>query len=255
MPKIKYILCGLIAGSIASISHAESEEQSVALSGNITVVSDYISRGLTNYPENDDTALQATLTASYGNYYASYWGSSLGYSFRELQGGESYGSDKFEHDFIFGYAFDYKGTTLDVWDAFYYYQGGKNTTSNEIGVTVTKPVSEKGSISVALSTYLNDAVYMNQWDTYATVNYTHQINDKLSATIGAAMSYFNDDGKYEGQGFLDTKNDLTYRFATTRLDYAVSDNIGVFGQYYFGGYDRSDVKQKNAPVFGLVFSF
>lgn len=253
MLKNGLILCGILAG--INSTNAFAEDEKLNFSGNITVVSDYIARGLTNAPENHNTALQATLTAAYGNYYASYWGSTLGYSFRELQGGKSYSGDQFEHNFIFGYAFDYKGLTLDIWDATYYYQGGKHTTSNELGITITKPVSDKGSLALAVSTYLNDAIYMNTGDTYTTLSYTHQLTDKLSGTAGVAASYFKDDGKYEGQGFLDTKNDFTFRFATARLDYALTEQIGVFGQYYLGGYDRSDVKQKNAPVFGLIFSF
>lgn len=43
-------------------------KQKIETSGNISVVSKYISRGLTNAPENDDVALQAALNLAYGNF-------------------------------------------------------------------------------------------------------------------------------------------------------------------------------------------
>ena len=44
------------------------QKQKIETSGNISVVSKYISRGLTNAPENDDVALQAALNLAYGNF-------------------------------------------------------------------------------------------------------------------------------------------------------------------------------------------
>lgn len=256
MFKSNYIIYGAFLSAISTVTSASTDESKpISVNGNLSLVSSYVSRGLTNSPENDETSFQAALNVSYGNFYLAYWGSTLGYSFRELQGGKSYSGDKFEHDFIGGYVFDYKDIKFDIWDAFYYYQGGVNTTSNEFGIRLTKPIYDKGTLVFGIATYLNDAIYMNKWDTYATLDYTHKINDKFNVAVSAAASYFNDNGRYEGKGFLDTKKHLTFRFASTQLNYTLSENTSLFGQYIFGGYDRSGNKQKNKPVFGITYSF
>ncbi|TCB54791.1 hypothetical protein [Acinetobacter terrae] len=252
--KLSFFALMMSFGS-AMASTPEAQENHISVNGSITLVSDYVSRGLTNSIENEGATLQASLSVGYDNFYATYWGSQIGYSFRELQGGKSYSSDKFEHDFILGYTWKYKDVTFDLWDATYYYQGGDHTTSNELGLTFTAPIAEKGTVVSSVSTYLNDAYYMSQGDTFATLSYIHQITDVTSLTLGVAGSYFTDNGKYEGQGILDTQTDFTYRYATVRADHSLSDNLTVFAQYYLGGYDRSDIKQKNKPVFGLTYSF
>lgn len=227
----------------------------VEVSGSIDVVSQYISRGLTNAPENDDVALQASLSASFDHFYLFYWGSTLNYSFREIQTGQSYSSDRFEHDFGVGYSFDIGDINVDLWDAFYYYQGGKHTTSNELGITFTKPLSESAEFSLGLTTFLYDVVYMNQWDTYLQVAYTYFFNDKFSASASMGFSYFQDEGKYEGGDFLDTQTDFAFRFATTQLNYLIHPNVTGYGQFIVGGYDRADIKQKNKVVLGLNYTF
>ena len=204
-------------GMALSCCISANASEKVDLTGSIDVVSQYISRGLTNSPENDQVAMQATLSLSYEKFYFFYWGSTINYSFREIQAGKSYSSDKFEHDLGIGYSFDLGDLNINVWDAFYYYTGGKNTTSNELGVTFTKPVSESDGLSIGLSTYLYDVVYMNQWDTYFQIGYTHAFNDKFSASFNTGFSYFNDEGKYEGDLFLDTQSDFAFRFSTAQL--------------------------------------
>lgn len=251
-------LCGLalmLSSGLVNASNPEEQKNPITVSGSITIVSDYVARGLTKYVENEGATLQGSLTLGYDNFYVSYWGSTIGYSFRELQGGEAQSSDKFEHNFILGYTWDYKDISFDLWDATYYYQGGDHLTSNELGLTVTAPISDKGTIVSSTSVYLNDAYYMSQGDTYSTLSYIHQLTDATSLTVGVAGSYFTDDGKYEGQGVLDTQTDFTYRYSTIRADHSLNDNLVVFAQYYLGGYDRSDIKQPNKPVFGLTYMF
>ncbi|ATO18451.1 hypothetical protein BS636_01575 [Acinetobacter sp. LoGeW2-3] len=242
--------CGL-----ANASSPEAQENQISVNGSLTIVSDYVSRGLTKSLDNEGVTLQGSLSIGYDKFYATYWGSQIGFSFRELQGGEARSSDKFEHNFILGYIWDYKNVAFDLWDATYYYQGGDHLTSNEIGLTVTAPISEKGTIVSSTSVYLNDAYYMSKGDTYSSLSYVYKLTDATSLTLGVAGSYFTDRGKYEGHGVLDTQTDLTYRFSTIRADHSLNDNLGVFAQYYFGGYDRSDIKQPNKPVLGLTYSF
>ena len=236
------------------VTQAHSETKN-PWSGKIDVVSQYVSRGLTNAPENDDVTFQVGLNLELDQFYAFYWGSTLNYSFREIQTGKGQGSDQLEHDFGLGYRFDAFGWNIDVWDALYYYQGGENTTGNEFGVTFSKTVNEKSQLDIGMTTYLYDVVYMNQWDTYLQLRYHYQITEKFGTAFTAGLSYFNDDGQYEGQDFLDTKTDFAFRFAAAELNYSLHPKITAYSQLIYGGHDRSDVKQKNQMLFGLNYAF
>ena len=96
---------------------------------------------------------------------------------------------------------------------------------------------------------------MNQWDTYLQLHYTYQINDKVGSAFTAGASYFNNDGQYEGQDFLDTQIDFSFRFALAELNYLIHPNVTAYSQFIYGGHDRSDIKQKNQVLFGLNYAF
>lgn len=244
----------IILPSYANSTNQETNSP-IQFDGYVTLTSKYISRGLTNAPENDDLAIQTGLNLSYNNFYVGYWGSTLGYSYAELQGDKRRKTDKLEHDFIVGYSFDTGRTNWNIWNATYFYPNASNTTSNEMGVTATHQFNDKISLSTSLSAYTYDVVYANQGDTYLNVIYTHQLNDKLSATASAAASYFNDNGKYEGLELGDTKREFAYRFSSIGLDYALTPELGLSGQYIFGGKNRYNEKQKNLGVVAFTYSF
>ena len=63
------VLFGCAAVSSVYCFADDADAKKIETSGNISVVSKYISRGLTNAPENDDVALQAALNLAYGNFY------------------------------------------------------------------------------------------------------------------------------------------------------------------------------------------
>lgn len=233
----------------------QESESEFNLSGNIGLTSKYISRGLTNSPENDDLAIQGGLTLNYNNFYASYWGSTLGYSYAALQGEPSRRIDKFEHDFILGYNFNTENLSGSLWNATYYYPGGTKTTSNEMGLTLSHQFNPKTSLSTQVSTYLYDVVYANQGDTYVSLGLNYEINEKLSSNTLISGNYFNDEGRYEGNELGDTQRNYAFRFASTGLSYLLSPELSVSAQYILGGYNRYDEKQRNATVFSMNYSF
>ena len=249
------VLFGCAAVSSVYCFADDAEAKKIETSGNISVVSKYISRGLTNAPENDDVALQAALNLAYGNFYVGYWGSTLGYSYPELEGKKSHRRDKVEHDFIVGYNYSSENYDWNFWDATYYYPGGSHTTSNELGLNVSRALNDKTSVTVGVSTYLYDVAYANQGDTFYTLNLSHQLNDRLNASVTAAGSYFNDEGKYEGGELGDTEKQVAFRYASAGLSYTLLPQLSVSGEYIFGGYDRYDDKQRNLAVVALSYDF
>lgn len=240
--------------SICSFANDVQNNQ-IQASGNLSVVSKYVSRGLSNAPEDDNIALQAGLNLAYGNFYVGYWGSTLGYSYAEVQGRKGHSTDKFEHDFLLGYTHSSENYDWDLWSAIYYYPGGKHTTGNELGLNVSRMLDEKTSIGASVSTYLYDVAYANQGDTFYTLNLNHQLNDRVNASLTAAGSYFNDEGKYEGGELGDTQKQHAFRYASAGLSYAILPQLSVSGEYLLGGYDRYGDKQRNLALFGLSYDF
>lgn len=225
------------------------------VSGHVDVVSKYISRGLSNAPENDNFAIQAGLNLSYGQFYLGYWGSTLGYSYPELQGRKKHRADQFEHDFIVGLSKQWAGYDWDLWDATYYYPGGKKSTSNEFGFSVSRTLADTTTLAFGASTYLYDVVYANQGDTFYHVSLSQQFNTRLSANLTAAASYFNDDGKYEGKDLGDTETTHTFRYASTGLTYNLLPQLSLSADYFFGGKDRYAERQRDRAIFGLSYTF
>ena len=236
--------------------HAEEDKNNgIEVSGNITVASSYISRGLTNTPENDAISIQPYLSANYKNVYLAYWLSPLNYSFKEIQDNIDNSTYRFEHNLIAGYTFDYSNLSFELWDAFYYYPSAKNGTSNEMGLRVTKSFEDESLLTLGASVFLYDVIYMNQGDLYLTADYIKPLNDKWNVALGVAFSSFQKSGKYEGKEFLNTQKSNVFRYASAQLDYNVSDSVGVFYKYIVGGEDRSGISQKNTTQLGLVYSF
>ncbi|ANF83335.1 hypothetical protein A3K93_13970 (plasmid) [Acinetobacter sp. NCu2D-2] len=248
-----YVLPSLLL-LLPSFAMAE-EPISPELSGHIDLVSKYVSRGLTNNPEDNNIALQAGLNLSYQNFYVGYWGSTLDYSFPEFQGERRKRSEQFEHDFIVGYSHNFGQWTGDIWSATYYYPGGKNTTSNELGLSYSRALNEKTQLNASISTYLYDVIYANQGDTFSTLQLQHQLNDKWATNIEVAASRFSDSGKYENNELGVTARNYAFRYASVGLAYQLLNNVSVTGQYILGGYDRYDDKQKDLGVFGISYAF
>lgn len=90
---------------------------------------------------------------------------------------------------------------------------------------------------------------------FYTLNLNHQLNDRLNASVTAAGSYFNDEGKYEGGELGDTEKQFAFRYASAGLSYALLPQVSLSGEYIFGGYDRYDEKQRNLAVVALSYDF
>lgn len=256
---MKFKLALFILG-MALQSHSfaeETQKTEPTLNGSISAVSGYVSRGGTNAPENPDPVIQGSLTAGYNGFYAFYWFSQLDYSIKELQTGKSAkAADFYEHDLFIGYANSYNNIDYDIFTAIYYYPGGKHSTGVESGVNLSTKISDRNDrVNISLMTYLDDVLYANQGDTYMTVGYNYTLNNKWNADLTGGFSYFNDDGKYEGDLFLNTKKDFVFRHVTAKLNRKLNDNTNAWMQYIVGGKNRSGIDQKNMVVAGIKYSF
>ncbi|TCM71138.1 uncharacterized protein Gcw-chp [Acinetobacter calcoaceticus] len=258
------------------LNNQNTAAKKLEISGTVSAVSAYVSRGGTNSPENDDAAIQGSLTANYNGFYGTYWVSKLGYSFAEDQAKAAINNNKqlseaqkaealskvniaspnyYEHDFIVGYTNKYNDLNYDLQLATYVYPGSDNTTGVEAGVFLSHPLSKTlgNSASLSVQSYVNNTVFMNRGDTYVELGYEHPLPQGFKANLSTAVSWYQDSGKYN----VKTTEDFVLRHATVQLSHDLFNNPKATGwlKYVVGGENREGISQKNMVVAGMRYAF
>lgn len=286
--KIVFIL---IFYSISAKGFAKEDAESrLSFSGNISVASAYINRGMTNFPENEDVAIQSFLKLNYQNFYISFFNSKLGYSFSEIQKEEylyrqaetqinpalpaeeyeqalyqaykhlSQNAKKvsnfsyYENDFFIGYENSYAKLDYDVNLKYLYYPESNHTGGLEAGLFLKYPIrKDKDRVGISFETYLNDVYFMNKGDTYIELNYATLLYPSYYFNLYAGFSYFDKNGTY----VKNSTEDFVFRHTTFEFSHAFDQKEQAIGwmQYIVGGKDRFSERQKNLLVAGLSYNF
>jgi len=245
-----------VASSLLStVAFANEKASDHTISGNIGVVSEYILRGNTAAPENDNAAVQGGLDYSHSSgFYIGYWGSTLGYSLTDFDyAEEAYtGSKAFENDFYLGYngsiTEDFGYTIGGTY--YYYYQSDAdvNTTETLIGVNYK-------DFAFTTQTLLGDVEWGNKGDTYLLATYSYALPQDFTLNTALGAYYYRDKGEYEGIT-LDTQKKFAFRHFTVGLSHPLGDTgASVSMDYIVGGKLRDDTTLKNKVIFGIKYDF
>jgi len=232
------LAAGLALASVAVPNAAHAE-----LSGNIGVVSDYVLRGNTVGPEDNNPALQGGFDWSHGSgFYAGYWGSSLGYGDEKTTLG-------FENDFYAGWSGEFGPVSVSAGLTYYYYLNVDDSDAFETALSVGV-----GPVTLSAKTLLEDVAWGNTGDTYLTLSYSQDLPSDFKFTALAGFYYYEDSGDFEDN--LNTTEDFNFR----HLDLTLSHPIGDTGAdmsitAVIGGKTRSDTDLENAIVFGISYGF
>jgi len=212
------------------------------LSGNVSVVSQYILRGATNAPENKNAAFQGGFDwSNKSGLYAGYWGSNLGYH------SAPYTAQGFENDFYGGYSGSAGDLSYSAGLIQYYYVNVAHSNATEFHGTL-----HYGPVGFGVNTLLTDVTWGNKGDSYFTLSTSHELPKQF--TVGAVAGYYiyKKSGKYIASS--------TEKSAFRHLDISLSHPIGKTGAdatftYLIGGKDRDGKSQDNAMTLGLAYSF
>jgi uncharacterized protein (TIGR02001 family) len=231
-----------IAGSATPVL-AES-----TLTGNISVVSKYVLRGITNNTESDTAALQGGLDYSHeSGFYAGYWGSSLDY-------GDTTTETGFENDFYGGYSFDAGPVKMSVGAVQYYYMNIDDSNGAEATVR-----AGYGPFTLGVNYLLTDVIWGNAGDMYWTLNYS-KADLPGGFSFGASLGYYvYDDSDKGGNGKIapgTTTEDGNFRHLNLTVSHPViNDSTSMALTLVLGGKDRSGIDQKEAAVLSLSTGF
>ena len=221
------VLSLALLGAVSSFTFAEEPVAEHTVSGNISVLSSYNLRGITNVPENKGATLQGGLDYNHASgFYAGWWGSTLDY-------GSDNGSE-FENNFYAGY----NGSINE--DLAY-----SNGFETMLGLSYK-------DFGISAQTLLEDTAWGNTGDTYIKGSYSYALPHDFSLDTALGLYIYKESGDY----IPDSTESFGFRHFDIGLSKPLADTgVTASMNYILGGYDRNDVKQNNKVVFGLTYSF
>ncbi len=234
---MKKILLSAACLAAFGAAPAVAQESPWDISGSVSIVSDYVFRGISQ--TGGDGALQAGVTIGHDSgFYFGVWGSNIDFS--EFGDFES----DFEIDYVIGYggAID-DATTYDVSLSYYTYPnqpGGASYNYFEIGAGITHSVTEDFSVgvSIAISPDNFDETGTSVW---LALNGTYAATEWLSVSANLGYQSYDDDFYSPSDYFYyDIGATLTYGILDLDLRYVGTD---------------SDVYGKDKIVGSVTFNF
>jgi uncharacterized protein (TIGR02001 family) len=133
--------CVMGAALAATLAYpAQAQDKKLTLSGTAALTTDYIFRGVSF--TGNQPAVQASVTATYGIFYAGAWGSNI-----ELDG------TSIEIDYYAGIAPTWKGITFDIAALYYTYPGANDPLAEldyfELKTAAKYTFAEKLTVGIA----------------------------------------------------------------------------------------------------------
>ena len=235
----------MISAILATPAAFVATPASAEMSGNVSAVSKYIFRGITEAPEDDNGAVQGGFDYAHeSGLYAGYWGSTLSY-------GDTAGSNGFENDLYFGFGGEMGDISYDVGVLFYEYLQVENADTAEAYASVGY-----GPFSVGFAYMTDDASWANKGDVAWTIGYETELPKGFGLGVTAYyVDYDQDDASnpYANLGTTESSN-------LQGIDFALSHDIGETGAgmtltYHMGGKDRGNTEQSDAVTIGLSYDF
>ena len=232
-----FALAAATALAMPALARAET-------TGNVGVFSQYVLRGITSVPEDDDAALQGGIDWSAGNgFYLGYWGSTLSYR------SAGAGSDGFENDFLAGYAGSAGDLHYSLGLIQYYYLNVDDSDLLELSGSVGY-----GPVTLGVEYLVQDGAWGNAGDAYWTLSYGDDLPGGFA--FSATLGYYTYDGSDPARFGLDTATGSAFRHLDLTLSRALGDTGAEMSlTYVVGGQDRAGDDQADAVVFAVTYDF
>jgi len=221
------------------------------LSGNISVVSQYVLRGIGQ--ENKGAAIQGGIDYANDNgFYLGWWGSSLDYNYNAL-GSDAYTAQGFENDIYGGFAGSAGGIDYNIGLLQYYYLNVDDSDLTELVLG-----AGYGPFSAQAQYLLNDGWWGNAGDTYWTFNYGADLPSNF--TLGASLGYYtyNDDDAGNNKSAAITTESSAFRHLNLTLSHPIGDtgadtDMGI--TYIIAGDNRGGVSTDDTMTMNISYNF
>lgn len=239
---MKKTILSLLAATTLASPLLSTQAQADAFTGNISVVSKYILRGITNAPQDDNAALQGGFDYGFDNgLYLGYFGSSLGYGYPSGR------ANGFENDLYGGYGANIGDFNYGVGFVHYVYVNVADSDGTEAYGKIGY-----GPVTLGAKTLLTDESWGNKGDTFWTLDYSTSLPKGFK--FGTTLGYYT--YKNSGQYIPTTVEKGAFRYADINLSHPIGHTGADMGIHYIvGGKDRNGVHQKNAVFFNISYNF
>ena len=188
---IRSVLFGGIA--LSALAAAPSVAEEFTVEGNVAYVSDYRFRGVSLSDSN--MAIQGGFDASFGNFYAGTWASSI----------EQFGNAEIETDLYGGFGGDFgeSGFSYDVGAIWYLYPGSDDLDYGEVYGYVGTTVGESLDVGVGVAYAPEQDSLGDDSNTYVYVDGGIPLGENFS--LGGSIGYTDGslDVSDDGDGYYD----------------------------------------------------
>jgi len=220
--------------SVANLAHAQDEasDKTFTSSGNVTVITDYKFRGISQ--SNSDPAIQGGLDGNWSNgFYIGLWAASVDFDSRGRTPG-SCCDGSLELDYYAGWASSIgdAGIDIDLGYAYYTYPADNKSDANfgELHANGTWK-------DLKIGVHYTNEYYLESGETwYAYGEYTTTLPWETSLSVHAGYSFLEENG-----GFVSSDKDGYY-------DYTVTLSKAIWGYDWTLAYVGSDLDEDD--VFG-----
>ena len=196
---------------VAVVTAAPFAASAAEISGNVTMATDYVFRGVSQTSEKG--AIQGGFDADFGNgFYAGTWASNV-----------DFGSEvTTEMDFYGGYAFDAaEGVGVDVGVVYFIYPGDESTL-NYTELVASVSVADFSFGLVYSPDYFGDS---NNEATVLNVDYSKSVAEAVSIDLHVGMTTTDEDGSVDDDdGYVDYMAGINYDVADVTLTLAYYGN-------------------------------
>lgn len=196
---------------VAVVTAAPFAASAAEISGNVTMATDYVFRGVSQ--TNEKGAIQGGFDVDFGNgFYVGTWASNV-----------DFGSEvTTEMDFYGGYAFDAaEGVGVDVGVVHFVYPGDE-ATLNYTELVASVSVSDFSFGLVYSPDYFGDS---NNEATVLNVDYSKSIAESVSIDLHVGMTTTDEDGSVDDDdGYFDYMAGINYDVADVTLTLAYFGN-------------------------------
>lgn len=228
-------LCGSAGVALFALSGTALAEDKFAWSASLTGTSDYVYRGLSQ--SDNDPAIQGSIGATYGMFYAGTWASSIDFA------------DKLEVDYYAGVTPSWQGFNFDFGWIYYNYPSAQTFDFWEAKAGVSKEIVPK--LTAGGTFYYTPDFGGNQWYTYeGTLAYELPKTWVFTPTVNGLVGYTDFDDNSAATGLPD------YTYWNAGLALAV-DNLTFDFRYWDtdAGATKCNALGYNANACGEKFVF
>lgn len=213
-------LCGSAGVALFVLSGAALAEDKFTWSASATGTSDYIFRGVSQ--TDNDPAIQGSLDATYGMFYAGAWGSKIDWT----------GVSNAEVDLYGGVTPSLGPLSLDFGFIYYGYPRANSNDYWEFKAGVSGNLAPK--LSAGATFYYSPDIVNDEWYVYeGTLSYELPKVGVFTPTIGGLIGYTdwdttNADYTYWNAGLALAVDNLTFDFRYWDTDLSAATCAGVY---------------------------